>query len=301
MRTRRCLIALLCLAAILVCCAALGRSQPGTEGKKPEADATAELGCLLADLVRACEKPGDADPQIIRDDLRAIRARNGGDYETARIVAEHWQRVFLDPDYRLCLHSGGELAEELRYSGIPDSPTHAFVVLGYELRNGEMRPELKGRCEAAAAAARAYPKAIVVCSGGATGTNNPERHTEAGMMKAYLTEACGLDPTRILIDERAMTTAENALNTFEILRANGIRTITVVTSDYHQRWGEAVYNAAAALYRQQYGFAVDLVGSYSYETGRTTDLNGARIASRQIAEILGIPPDAQHSPREEQS
>ena len=44
----------------------------------------------------------------------------------------------------------------------------------------------------AAIAARVFPDSILVCSGGATGDNNPERHTEAGLMKQYLAGTCGI-------------------------------------------------------------------------------------------------------------
>ena len=96
-----------------------------------------------------------------------------------------------------------------------------------------------------------------ICSGGATGPNNPDGHTEAGLMKEYLVRACGIDTSRIFTDESAMTTLENAENTFEILRAKGIRTITIVTSDYHQKWGQVLYNALAAVYAQRYGYSVE--------------------------------------------
>ncbi len=161
-----------------------------------------------------------------------------------------------------------------------------------------MQPELVGRCEAGAALARALPSAILVCSGGATGPNNPEGHTEAGLMKQYLIENCGIEEGRIFIDEAAMTTAENALNTFAILQKGGVRTMTIVTSEYHQRWGQAVYNAVAALYRQQHGYAVEIVGNYSYAIeAPEVYAHGDRIASMQIAGILQLPPERTSKPQ----
>ena len=230
------------------------------------------------------------DGARIEADLAAIGAVNGRDGELARAIAEHWQKSFLDADNPLCLYQGGRDAPELAGSGIPDSRTHAFVVLGYELMDGQMQSELVGRCEAAAAAARSYPSAILVCSGGATGPNNPEGHTEAGLMKQYLTEQCGIDEGRIFIDERAMTTQENAVNTFEILKEQGVHTMTIVTSSYHQRWGESVYHTLAELCRRE-GYPVEMVGSYSYETEPTVEAfrQSAQIAAMQMAGILQLP------------
>ena len=110
-------------------------------------------------------------------------------------------------------------------------------------------------------------------------------------MRDYLTEVCGLDSGRIFIDERAMSTLENAVNTFRILREQGAHTMTIVTSSYHQRWSEAVYNAQAAVVRQESGYSVTLTQGFSYDTepGVEAYRHGARIAAMQIAGILGIP------------
>lgn len=249
---------------------------------------------LLTDLVTACEAPTEDDSRVIEADVAAIRAVNRLNGAVARAVASHWQKVYLDPDYTLCLYQGDPAAPELKDSGIPNSRRHAIVVLGYELENGEMQPELEHRCEAAAAAARAFPKTILICSGGATGPNNPQKHTEAGLMKAYLTEQCGIDPSRIFTDERAITTQENAVNSFDIMREQKVRSMTIVTSSYHQRWGQAVYHALSAIYRVQKGYRIQLVGNYSYACSPTVPLyeNDARIAIFQIAGILGLPKEA---------
>ena len=50
-----------------------------------------------------------------------------------------------------------------------------------------------------------------------------------------------------------MTTAENAVNTFAILKDHAIDTMTIDTSSYHLKRGQTLYNALAALYRQDHG------------------------------------------------
>ena len=281
---------LLVLAAVVACVCLFPR------GEEPPVTAANgdNVGALLSDLVRAYETPQEGDAARIEADLQAIGKTNGKDEKLARSIADHWQKTWLDPDYRLYLWEGEEAAECLLDAGIPDSPTHAIVVLGFELADGEMQEELKGRCEAAAAAARAFPKTVLVCSGGATGANNPERHTEAGLMKDYLVNVCGLDGARIFIDEEAMTTAENAVNTFRILREQGVKTMTVVTSSYHQLWGQAVYQAMAARVERQQGYRVDIIANYSYPIGTEVAAfrSGDRIAVMQISSILELPGSA---------
>lgn len=233
-------------------------------------------GTLLLDMLEAYEEGKDA--ARIDADVQAIGE------DMAYAIAEHWKSVYLNPDYQLLLYGRDDPDQ------IPVSRAHAFIVLGYELENGEMTDELKGRCEAAACAAAAFPDSILVCSGGATGKNNPDRHTEAGLMKAYLSGPCGIPEDRILIDERAKTTVENAVNTLAILREKGIASMTLVTSSYHQKWAQVLYNALAEQYREKYGYSADMIGNFCYDIVPSQEmfLQDDRIAIRQLGGILGL-------------
>lgn len=234
---------------------------------------------LLADLAKAYEDPSQENMDRIDEDIAASEDAQGIE------VARYWMELFLDPGFKLNVHGKDDP------SAIPVEGAHAFVILGYQLVDGGMADELKGRCDAAAAAAKAFPDSVLVCSGGATGENNPEGHTEAGLMKQYLTEVCGIDPERVLTDENAMTTEENALNTLEILEQQGIETMTIVTSDYHERRGMSLYGAVAMRYRLEKGYAVRIVGNYCFDTngGGETAAFESKICVVQLASILGLP------------
>lgn len=248
------------------------------------------FAALLVYLAREYEQPSAKSAQAVEEALETIEAVNARDAGVAAAIADHWRAVYLDPDYALLMHDGGERATALEALDIPDASSHALVVLGYQLKNGEMTSELKGRCDAAAAAARSLPNAIIVCSGGATG-DNPQGHTEAGMMRDYLVNRHGIDAARIAIDERAMTTTQNAINTFAMLMSRNIQSYTIITSSYHQRWGQAVYNAMAALYRQRYGYEARIIGNYCYDTPPSSERyrRDDRIAVTQIAAVLELP------------
>lgn len=254
------------------------------------------FAALLTALADAYESPKEGDEARIDAKLDAIREESASDYDIAHAIVAHWRDVYLDDDYPLFIHrEGEERATSLEQTSLRDSARHAFVVLGYELKNGKMQPELEGRCAAAAAAARSFPSAIIICSGGATGDNNPSKHTEAGLMRDYLVERCGIDASRIHTDESAMTTLENASNTMEMLQQQGIETMTIVTSTYHQRWGQAVYNAVAALYRHYFGYSVKIEYNYCFDTEPEHEMyrNDDRFAIRQIAQLLNVPMDRQ--------
>ena len=282
------------VVVMLIAALLLAGMAAAAEGYRPAAGNEKPLAKLLTDLVNAYEKPSAEDDAQINADLEAVRMVSGTDYEIASAIADHWRAVFLDEGYTLNLYMGGQRADGLELSGLRDGDIDAIVVLGYELKNGKMTKELMGRCEAAAAVARSFPGAILVCSGGATGDNNPKQHTEAGMMRAYLTQKCGIDGDRIHIDERAMTTLENAVNTFAILEREGVGTMIIVTSSYHQRWGQAVYNAVGAVYRLEHDYSAEIVGNYCYDIKPAHDAyrHGDRIAARQIGALLSLPAEA---------
>ena len=242
------------------------------EQRRREEERPVDLSALLSALAAEHE----AGNQVAAD----IKALEGN--ELAGFLVEKWNGIYSDPDYRLYIH-GKDDPEALPVSG-----KHAFVVLGFELENGEMRDELKARCEAAAAAAKAFPGSILICTGGATGENNPEGHTEAGLMKEYLVRNCGIAPERVCIDESAMTTLDNAVNTFTILKDRGIDTITLVTSSYHQRRANILYETLAEIIRKTEGVSITLAGNYSCEAQASNGLERfeARIAAMQLSEML---------------
>ena len=245
--------------------------------------------------ISEANRPSPNDSETVASDLAAIAEISREDAAVANRIAGHWKDVYLNPEYRQCAFREDSYANELIGEGVPNSSRHAFVVLGYELMNGEMTDELKGRCNAAAAAARTFPETILVCSGGATGPNNPDRHTEAGMMKDYLVHVCGIDASRVFTDETAMTTADNAVNSLAIMQNEGVRSMTIVTSSYHQRWGQVLYNAVSALYEQEFGYAPMIIANYCYDTPpeNAAYLQDARIAVSQLRGILGLPGYAQ--------
>jgi len=214
---------------------------------------------------------------VILPDLTGICSE-----ELSAVVTDLYKEIYLDAFWPIYLDGTDDP------SLLPVSGRHAFVILGFQLLDGEMTNELKARCNAAAAAARVFPDSILVCSGGATGENNPYHHTEAGLMKSWLVKHCGIAAGRIYTDEKAMTTQENALNTFEILRRQGVESITLVTSDYHQRRANMLYGVLAAFNRLFNGFDLAFAGNYACETesGSAADPTDAIVALWQSESIL---------------
>ena len=279
MRKGRVITALV-LALTLLCAAAYGEAWHAAEENLPRFR-------TLLDLLGELTEPDSAAMTGVEETLEQIRWTNADDYTVASAITSHWYWTVTDKSYRMYTWKGEQKADVLLDVDPEFGKHHAFVVLGYELQGGEMRDELKGRCEAAAAAARAFPDTILLCTGGATGSDNPYGHTEAGEMKKYLTGTCGIDAERIFTETDAMSTADNAVYSMRILTEQGIDTMTIVTSDYHQIWGQILFNAAAAMEAAQAGRMIRIVGNYSYPANHGT-VRGTRSALGQLSFMLGI-------------
>ena len=274
-------------AAALILALALLSAAALAEGWHAAEDNIPRFRKLFDLLGAVCDDPPVLDTAAAEEVLEEIRQTSADDGDVARAIADHWYGTTADPDYRMFVHRGGERAEELEESFPDFGGRHAFVVLGYQLRNGEMQEELVGRCDAAAAAARSFPDSILVCTGGVTGSGNPDNHSEAGEMKKYLTRTCGIAEDRIFAEARSRTTMENAVNTFRILKEQGIETITIVTSDYHQLWGQILFNAVAAVYAKSAGHTVRIAGNYNYPAQPGTPrTSGCRSGLGQLMSLI---------------
>jgi len=132
--------------------------------------------------------------------------------------------------------------------GFPEDDSLCLVGLGFQLNpDGTMRDELVERLKVMLPASENYPNAIIVCTGGGTAADDPTA-TEAGRMAEWL-EAQGVDPSRLIVEDRSLTTAQNAIYTFDILteRYPQVRQIAIISSDYHIATGTLLFGAEAIL------------------------------------------------------
>lgn len=133
-----------------------------------------------------------------------------------------------------------------------ETPASAVVVFGAGVNGTTPSLSLRVRLEAALEYAQAHPDIPVVVSG-AQGAG--EDITEARCMADWLTER-GVEPGRILLEERAVNTEQNVAYSLALLAGQGIDPagdIAFVTADYHLcravylRGGEHVVPVAAHM------------------------------------------------------
>ena len=145
-----------------------------------------------------------------------------------------------------------DLGKPLNYDvlpdGLPDTDELCIVVLGFQLNpDGTMRDELVNRLTVALNSAKKYPNAYIVCTGGGTAFDNASA-TEAGEMAKWLEEQ-GIEKDRIIVEDHSLTTAQNAIFTYDILTSDypSVKYLAIVSSDYHIATGELLFNSEAIL------------------------------------------------------
>lgn len=145
-----------------------------------------------------------------------------------------------------------DLGKKLNYDvlpdGMPDTDELCIVVLGFQLNpDGTMKDELVQRLTVALNSAKKYPKAYIACTGGGTASEN-ESASEAGEMAKWL-EKQGIDKKRIIVEDNSITTAQNAIFTYDILTSKytSVKKLAIVSSDYHIATGELLFKAESIL------------------------------------------------------
>ncbi|WP_051689219.1 YdcF family protein [Butyrivibrio sp. AE2032] len=145
-----------------------------------------------------------------------------------------------------------DLGQPLNYDvlpdGLPDTDELCIVVLGFQLNpDGSMKDELINRLNVAYNSAVKYPDSYIVCTGGGTASGNASA-TEAGMMASWLIDQ-GIDAKRVIVEDDSLTTAQNAIYTYDILTSDypSVKYIAIVSSDYHIATGELLFSAEAVL------------------------------------------------------
>ncbi len=223
----------------------------------------ARIACLLlalaaAGLLAGCgQKKEQRDPQAIIEEM-AVDYGTYGSEADERIgallkelgsadadAAARWERIMA---LWKTVNTDTALNDGVLPDGLPDTDELCIIVLGFQLEpDGTMREELIQRLSVAARCAEKYPNALIVCTGGGTAAEN-EAATEAGKMAEWLTEN-GVAPERVIVEDRSLTTAQNAIFTYDILTEEypQVKELAIVSSDYHIATGILLFETEAIL------------------------------------------------------
>ncbi len=227
------LISALLAVSLLCLCAGCGQKA----GKRSARE-------IIEEMVVDYGSYGDEADDHIRDLLKELRAVDAD-------AAARWERI-------MTLWKSSNTSLTIQYdaptAGLPDTDELAFVVLGFQLApDGTMREELIERLTVALRCASQYPNALIVCTGGGTAAEDASA-TEAGRMADWLIEN-GVSADRVIAEDKSLTTAQNAIYTFDILEARypHVKELVIVSSDYHIATGTLLFGAEAILRAEKAG------------------------------------------------
>ena len=225
--------------------------------------------CLLVLLSLVCVSSGCAQREEKRDRQKIIEEMvvdygsygSEADDRIASLLkelrsadpdaADRWNRIMA---LWKTTNSALTVNEDTLPDGLPDTDELCFVALGFQLNpDGSMRDELIARLTVALRCAERYPNALIVCTGGGTAAED-ETATEAGRMADWLIEN-GVEPERVIVEDRSVTTAQNAVYTYDILteRYPQVTQLAIVSSDYHIATGTLLFEAEAILRAEKAG------------------------------------------------
>ena len=226
----------LVLALSLLClCAGCGK-QEEKEKRLP--------GTIIEEMVVDYGSYGDEANAHIETLLKELRSVDAD-------AAARWGRIM--PLWR-SVQTDLKLNYDVLPDGLPDTDELCLVVLGFQLApDGSMRDELIERLKVAQRSAEKYPNALIVCTGGGTAAEN-ESAAEAREMSKWLIEN-GIAPARVIVEDRSLTTAQNAIYTFDVLaeRYPQVSKLAIVSSDYHISTGALLFGAEAILRAEKAG------------------------------------------------
>jgi uncharacterized SAM-binding protein YcdF (DUF218 family) len=155
---------------------------------------------------------------------------------------------------------------------LSDKKNLALVVLGFELNDdGTMKDELIGRLKTALKCSKQYKNAYVICTGGGTAKNN-KKVTEAELMGGWLVKH-GLDKSRLIIENKSLTTAQNAEFSYGIVlkKYPEIDSVAIISSSYHIAWGSLLFEAEFMKYAMENDVPeIHVVSNAAYKTSNET-------------------------------
>lgn len=122
------------------------------------------------------------------------------------------------------------VSEAIASKGNAKKEADYLLILGHALENNSASPVLKLRCEKAAEYLKQHTNTIAIACGGITGKE--QTVSEAEVIKSLLTEQ-GIDESRIILEDKSKTTAENFYNAKKIIGETGDKYVALLSSDYH--------------------------------------------------------------------
>ena len=194
-------------------------------------------------------------------------------------------------DYKEKIHFVDEMKDLTFETEIPNNLSennHVFIVLGYALSDeGEIQEPLEERLKVAEKAAKTYPDSKIIVTGGVP----KQGITEAEVMFDWLVEN-GIDEERIIKENMATDTIENALFSMDIVDREELEDVTLITSATHMRRALTLFYEANQMINNKNEVDRDFshIVYFDYEDDEETEMTEAEelVIYRDLMRTSGI-------------
>lgn len=122
------------------------------------------------------------------------------------------------------------VSEAIASRGSGEKEADFLLILGHALENNAPSQVLIKRCEKAAEYLKKYQNTVAIACGGITGEK--QTVSEAEVIKDLLVKS-GIDESRIVLEDKSTTTAENFYNAKKLMGETEGATALLLSSSYH--------------------------------------------------------------------
>lgn len=118
-----------------------------------------------------------------------------------------------------------------KHADMPPYSPQTVILLGCGMKNGGPSQMMRQRVDAAYGYMTENPGVICIASGG---RGDDEPVSEAEMMRSLLIDK-GIDPSRVVLEDRSVSTYTNLVNSQKIMEERDLGDkAVIITSEYHQ-------------------------------------------------------------------
>jgi len=211
-------------------------------------------------LVVLCVILAGLDRQEVANGARLTRLKSGSPYAKIILNSSGIQAKEYPLQHSLSYGSIGEV-KFMDPQELKDNTETAIIVLGDRpLDDTTPTVDMVYRVLKGVELAKKFPKAVVIMSGGATKGQTPE-----AQMMGLIAWSRGVDPLRIILEDKSQTTGENAEYTAHFVGSRNIQRLFVITEGSRLEEAVAIFKKHDKEFKNIQGVPSDVTSALIIE------------------------------------
>lgn len=215
---------------------------------------------LASALTVLCVILAGLDHRQAAQEAQLARSRSGSPY--ARIISN--SAGFLNEKYPLQHSLSEKSIGKVKFLGaheLKDNTGTAIIVLGDRpLDDTTPTVDMVYRVLKGVELAKKFPEAVVIMSGGAT-----KGPTSEAQMMGLIAWSRGVDPLRVILEDKSQTTGENASYTANILASKNIQQVFIIAEQSRLEEAVEIFQKHGKEFKNIQGAACDVTSALIIE------------------------------------